>query len=166
MTERKPGGTSYETWVEKQIREAQERGDFDNLRGAGKPIPGRGQLDDELWWLKQYMAREKLDFAMPVPLRLRKQIEDIDDRVARERREIDVRRVVDDLNDRIRTEIRHPSAGPALNRRTLDVDEVVERWSERRRARQSAAVAAAAAPSTDGAEPVAGRRRWWRRRNR
>jgi Domain of unknown function (DUF1992) len=29
---------TYENAVEKQIREAQERGDFDNLPGAGKPL--------------------------------------------------------------------------------------------------------------------------------
>jgi hypothetical protein len=30
--------TQFESWIDKQIREAQERGDFDNLRGAGKPL--------------------------------------------------------------------------------------------------------------------------------
>ena len=30
----------HESWVEKQIREAQERGEFDNLPGAGKPLSG------------------------------------------------------------------------------------------------------------------------------
>ncbi len=28
----------FESWIDKQIREAQERGDFDNLRGAGQPL--------------------------------------------------------------------------------------------------------------------------------
>jgi hypothetical protein len=40
MTERKPPGMRYEDWIERQIREAQERGAFDDLPGAGKPIPG------------------------------------------------------------------------------------------------------------------------------
>ncbi len=39
MTERKPPGVSFETWIDKQIREAADRGEFDNLPGAGKPIP-------------------------------------------------------------------------------------------------------------------------------
>jgi hypothetical protein len=38
MTERKPPGMSFESWVDKQIREATERGEFDGLPGAGKPI--------------------------------------------------------------------------------------------------------------------------------
>jgi hypothetical protein len=30
----------YESWVDRQIREAIERGEFDNLPGQGKPIKG------------------------------------------------------------------------------------------------------------------------------
>ncbi len=37
MTERKPPGTNWETWVDAQIRVAREQGAFDNLPGAGKP---------------------------------------------------------------------------------------------------------------------------------
>jgi hypothetical protein len=40
MTEREPPGMRCEDWIERQIREAQERGAFDDLPGAGKPIPG------------------------------------------------------------------------------------------------------------------------------
>lgn len=133
MTERKPPGMSVETWVDRQIREAQERGAFDNLPGAGKPIPGRGQPDDELWWLKQYMAREKLTMALPTSLQIRKEAEDILTRVAKERRESAVRRIVDALNDRIRKEIRTPTAGPPLRLTPLDVDAVVGAWRERRK---------------------------------
>lgn len=131
MTERKPYGVSVETWVDRQIREAQERGEFDNLPGAGKPIPGRGQPDDELWWLKQYMAREKLTMALPASLQIRKEVEDLAARVAKERQEAAVRRIVEQLNERIRQEIRAPSAGPPLRLATLDVDAVVEEWRKR-----------------------------------
>ncbi|MEV0587999.1 DUF1992 domain-containing protein [Nonomuraea sp. NPDC050310] len=30
----------FKTWIDRQIREATERGEFDNLPGTGKPIPG------------------------------------------------------------------------------------------------------------------------------
>ena len=30
---------NFESWIDRQIRQAQERGDFDNLPGAGKPLP-------------------------------------------------------------------------------------------------------------------------------
>lgn len=158
MTERKPAGMSFETWVDKQIREAEQRGEFTGLPGAGKPIPGRGQPDDELWWLKQYMAREKLDFALPTGLRLRKEIEDIDVRVARERQEPAVRGVVEDLNTRIRRENLTPSPGPALNRMPLDVEQVVARWR--------AARATPKAPEPAPPEPEAPRPSRWRRRPR
>jgi hypothetical protein len=32
----------YESLIEQQIRLAQERGEFDNLPGAGRPAPGAG----------------------------------------------------------------------------------------------------------------------------
>lgn len=46
MTDRKPSGASFESWIDRQIREARERGDFDNLPGAGKRIPGLDQPYD------------------------------------------------------------------------------------------------------------------------
>ena len=41
MTERKPPGMSFETWVDAQIAAGMERGDFDGLSGSGKPLPRR-----------------------------------------------------------------------------------------------------------------------------
>ena len=41
MTERKPPGMSFTSWIDQQINEATERGLFDNLPGAGKPLPDR-----------------------------------------------------------------------------------------------------------------------------
>lgn len=32
---------SWESWIDEAIRDAQERGEFDNLPGAGKPLPDR-----------------------------------------------------------------------------------------------------------------------------
>src|SRR5829696_7061355 len=54
----------YESWVERQVREAIERGEFDNLPGQGKPIRGLNGRDDENWWVKSYLEREHL----PLPL--------------------------------------------------------------------------------------------------
>ena len=63
MTERKPPGVGFETWVERQLREAAERGAFDDLPGAGKPIPDLDKPHDELWWVKQKLRRE--NFSVP-----------------------------------------------------------------------------------------------------
>ena len=46
MTERKPSGMSWETWINAQIRVAREQGAFDNLPGAGKPLPNLGEEYD------------------------------------------------------------------------------------------------------------------------
>ena len=35
-----------------------EDGAFDDLKGTGKPIPGRGTVDDELWWLRGWFKRQ------------------------------------------------------------------------------------------------------------
>ena len=76
MTERKPPGISPESWVERQIREAQERGEFDDLPGAGKPLPGVTGHYDEMWWVKEAVRREKLS-ALPPALALRKEADDL-----------------------------------------------------------------------------------------
>lgn len=49
----------YENHVDRLIREAMERGDFDDLGGKGKPIPGAGSIDDELWWVRRWMRRNR-----------------------------------------------------------------------------------------------------------
>jgi len=67
MTERKPPGVGFETWVERQLREAAERGAFDDLPGAGKPIPDLDKPHDELWWVKQKLRRENFSYLPPRP---------------------------------------------------------------------------------------------------
>jgi DnaJ-like protein len=65
----------YESAVEKAIREAQERGQFDNLSTSGKPLPGLDGPDDELWWVRNYVRREGLsgEEFLPEALHLRRQ---------------------------------------------------------------------------------------------
>src|SRR3954453_14212993 len=43
MTERKPQGMSFETWVEQQIRQASDEGAFEGLALTGKPLPPRAR---------------------------------------------------------------------------------------------------------------------------
>jgi DnaJ-like protein len=128
MTERKPPGVSVETWVEKQIREAQERGDFDNLPGSGKPLPKRG--GDTMDWVAQKLREENVDATglLPPSLAIPKEIEQLPARLARERSAGRVREIVEDLNARIRAALTAPQVGPPLRARPLDVDEVVSDW--------------------------------------
>lgn len=70
VTGRKPAGMEWESWVDRQIREAQERGEFDDLPGAGKPLPDRGRPYEEMWWVKRKLRDENLCYLPPrvIPL--------------------------------------------------------------------------------------------------
>lgn len=53
-----PGSSErFESHVDRLIREATERGDFDDLPGTGRPIPGTGTKDDEMWWVRRWLKR-------------------------------------------------------------------------------------------------------------
>jgi len=128
MTERKPPGVSFETWVEKQIRESQDRGDFDNLPGAGKPLPRRG--GDTMDWVAQKLREENVDATglLPPSLAIPREIEQLPTRLAKERSAARVREIVEDLNARIRAAHAAPQTGPPLRARPLDVNEVLASW--------------------------------------
>ena len=49
-----------ESLVERQIREAVERGDFDELPGSGRPIPDLDAGYDPAWWAKRWVERNRL----------------------------------------------------------------------------------------------------------
>ena len=164
VTERKPVGMRFETWVERQIREAQERGEFDNLRGAGQPLPGLTGQYDELWWVKQVAQREHLSLLPPM-LALRKEAEELLTSIGDVPSEAMARDLVADYNARVVETVRRPQDGPlvAIPRR-LDVDEVVANWARQRAARPRRAVGQPVAfPST--APGPRRRARWWRRRS-
>ena len=57
--------------VEVSIEQAIRRGDFDNLPGAGKPIPGLGTSTDPDWWIRRKIERERLTGLGPPALTLR-----------------------------------------------------------------------------------------------
>src|SRR3954453_903197 len=130
---RKPGGVNWESWAERQIREAQERGEFDNLRGAGHPLPGIDDPPDEMWWVKQLLKREQISFTPPT-LALRKAREDLVEHIDRLRSEAAVRKAVAELNVKIREINRKPTTGPPSTLMPLDADRVVEIWQSRQSA--------------------------------
>jgi Domain of unknown function (DUF1992) len=130
MTERKPPGIDFETWVERRIREATERGEFDNLPGSGKPIADLDKPHDEQWWIRQKLRRE--DFAyLPPTIALRKEAEDALAAARRAGSEAEVRRIVADINARIREGNRKAASGPPLNLTPFDVERVVRDWRRR-----------------------------------
>jgi hypothetical protein len=176
MTERKPPGMSFETWVERRIREAQERGAFDDLPGAGKPLPGLDRPFSTERWVVDWARREGLETEamLPEPLVLRKEVERLPDVVRELDSEEQVRAVVRDLNQRIAAWIRRPS-GPRVVVAPADQDRMVELWRASRgpdRGPSPPAPSSSPAPSAPPADrPAAGeapplRAGWWRRRFR
>ncbi|MFI1568306.1 DUF1992 domain-containing protein [Streptomyces sp. NPDC020490] len=132
MTERKPPGVPFESWVDKQIRDAQARGDFATLSGAGEPLPdGADTSYDELWWVRQKMAREGLS-VLPPTLALRKEAEDALEAAYAAPSERIVRKIIAEINVKIRDMMFKPPPGPPLGKKPYDVEEVVRRWREGR----------------------------------
>ncbi|MGV9426332.1 DnaJ family domain-containing protein [Streptomyces sp. NPDC003656] len=132
MTERKPPGVPFESWVDHQIAAAQRRGEFDRLPGAGEPLPaGLDSGYDDLWWIKRKMAREGLT-ALPPSLALRKEAEDALEAAYAAPSEATARRIITDVNVKIRAMMFRPPPGPPLGKKPYDVEEVVREWHHRR----------------------------------
>ena len=167
MTERKPQGMSFSSWIDQQIADAEKRGVFDNLPGAGKPLglKPEGGGDYGQAWVRDYARREGVppEEFLPTPLRLRKEIERLTEAVGEMRSEQEVRDTVGDLNRRI-LEWRRFSEGPPVFVRLVNKEEMLDRWRSAqaaKRARPPARPAADPAPETPR-----GRRGWRRRRGR
>lgn len=175
MTERKPRETSFTSWIDQQVADAEKRGLFDDLPGAGKPLDIRPEGGDYgQAWVRDYAAREGVppEEFLPAPLRLRREIERLVETAGEMRSEAEVRDTVADLNRRI-VEWRRIPVGPPVHVRLVDAEEMVGRWraaqagSRQPRPRQ-ATQAARPAPDAEPPQPQTPqpRRRWWRRSRR
>jgi Domain of unknown function (DUF1992) len=136
MTERKPPGVSWESFVEKQIREAQERGEFDDLSCAGQPLTDLNGYHDEMWWIRQKLRREEISY-LPPTLAVRKERDDALERIAAAKTETEVRAIVADINTKIVELNRKPTGGPPTSLMPLNVDRVVRDWKQRAARRQA-----------------------------
>lgn len=129
MSPRKPAGESWESWVERQIREAQARGEFDDLPGAGQPE--RREPYDENWWIRRKLERENFSY-LPPTLQVRKDVEEARSRIAEARSERRVREIATAINRRIRQVNRTAVHGPPSSVAPLDVEATVEEWRRHR----------------------------------
>lgn len=159
----------WESPVDRAIREAQERGEFDDLPGAGKPLDLHDSGDPD-WWVKRYAARENLDLggALPGALGLRKEAAGYPESLADVRTEEQVRESIADYNKRVLADRLRPAVGnlPPLLAKTLDADDIVAGWRELRAAREAEATAAREERERRAAEEAAAapaKRPWWRR---
>lgn len=150
----------HETWVERQIREAMERGEFDNLGGAGRPLHVH-DADDPDWWVKRFLEREGLDASatMPPVMQLRAEHATFPSSLVDVTREEHVREILQDYNRRVVEDRLRPAVGramPAVAPR-VDIDEMVGRWRELRDQARAVEAAPVAVPDS----PTTSRERWW-----
>ncbi len=127
VTERKPRSETFEDFVERQIREARERGELDHLPGEGRPLPFTGKPHDEARWLKERLRQERLSI-LPPALELRQEVERVLSGLPRLRDEVEVRRRLQELDERIRKANRTSWTGPPTDLAPLDVEAWVARW--------------------------------------
>ncbi|GLY27381.1 DUF1992 domain-containing protein [Kineosporia sp. NBRC 101731] len=130
MTERKPAGMRSEDWVERQIREARERGAFDNLEGAGKPLRGLNRTFTSEEWARDWVQRSggDLEALLPPLLILRKERAALLSALPTFASEKVLRETVADFNHRLLDQYRRPMDGPLIAVGVLDADETVEQW--------------------------------------
>jgi hypothetical protein len=117
--------------VEISIEQAIRRGDFDNLPGAGKPIPGLGSTTDPDWWIRRKIERERLTGLGPPALTLRTEYASLAARLDELRTEGEVREYLDDFNHRVIEARRQLLGGPPVITPTVEIDEWVRDWKER-----------------------------------
>jgi hypothetical protein len=123
---------TYERYVERLIREAQEDGEFDRLP-RGKPLPLTGGPPPVGWWAKEKLRRENLS-DLPASIAIRHEAERTLAEAMRETDERLVRERLEALNAKIRRLNATHVAGPPTTLAPLDVEAALARWRERRQA--------------------------------
>lgn len=150
MEGRKPPGVTWESWIDTIVREARERGEFDGLPGAGKPLGDLDRPHDELWWVRKKLKEEGVSY-LPPALALRKERDDTLAKILAEPREQRVREIVTELNEKIRQLNRGAVSGPPSNLMPLDLESVVAGWA---RSRQALAAEQARRQEKEAASPA------------
>ena len=137
-------------WVDLEVRRAIERGEFDDLPGAGRPLHGIEDRDPD-WWIKRLIEREQIS-VLPPALALRvedERLEEVLDGTGSAER---VREILEDFNSRVVEARRQLQGGPPVITGLRDVETEIAHWQRRRAARARARTSASPTP-----------RRWWRR---
>ena len=110
-----------EPWIERTIREAADAGEFDDLPGAGKPIPDIDHPYDAAWWVRRWFEKNRdLDRQVEVAAEVQRRLPSV---MAQES-EADVRDGLEELNAFI--------AQSPGNAEQLPIDEMLDGWRDRR----------------------------------
>lgn len=157
MSERKPPGVSWQTWIDRQIESARAEGAFDDLPGLGKPIDGLEQPRDELWWVREKLRRENVEY-LPPSLAIRKEADEATAKALAAPTDEDARRILEEVNERIRYLNSHMVEGPPTTLMALDVDEILAA----RPPAPTATDAESPVPVVDPPSPAVGLRSRWK----
>ncbi|WP_217132000.1 J-domain-containing protein [Leucobacter chinensis] len=113
-----------------QIRKAIERGEFDNLPGAGKPIDVSDSHDPD-WWLKRLARREGL-VVLPPSVQLRNEDAALNKKLDQLASEREVRREIEAFNEHVTWARYQLPAGPPLITMPRDLEATVAAWVARK----------------------------------
>lgn len=118
--------------VERRIQEAMERGDFDNLPGAGKPlhIDEPPVLNSDLWWALKILKQANF---VPDEIRWRKQIDELRVRMHAAQNEQELRRIVREMNTLIMKLNTMGTNRIPTTLTTFNEEKVVAEWRARQR---------------------------------
>ena len=132
MARSRPEKLRWDSLAERQIRQAQQAGYFDNLSGAGQPLADLDEPFDPLWWVKRLLKRERLS-AAPPELELRKEVQARLRALETLTAEPAVRRELVALNTRIAKANATHATGPTGSLPMLDEALLLQRWRDARR---------------------------------
>ena len=123
--------------ADRQIREAMERGEFDDLSGAGKPLNLQG-ANNPNWWITRKIESENLEgiaeVGAPGVLALRREASRFPESLLDERDEEAVRARLEDYNARVKRDRMHPDLTLPIPvvAPMIDIDDMVAQWRERK----------------------------------
>ena len=135
------------------VRDAMAQGKFDNLKYAGKPIPGLGESYDPDWWVKGLIQRENISGLGPAAILLRTEDAGLDAKLDSQYSEQQVREILQDFNRRVIDARRQLQGGPPVITRTREIEEEVDLWRQRRASRTA----------EEPQEELPQHRPWWQR---
>ena len=130
MSENADWASRFESLLDRQIRAAEERGEFDDLPGKGKPLASDAAPYRPDWWVDQVVKRENAGaYAIPPRLALKRIADELTAGATEFRTERDVRAAVADYNEQAVRARLLPQEGPrAVILPKLDADRVVRDW--------------------------------------
>lgn len=134
MASQEPEQKAWQIIAEARIRSAMEAGAFENLPGAGKPIPDLDDTYDEMWWLKKWMKRERIGITPPT-LAARVEVARELERIEALATEALVKSELAALNETIRKQNKLAWAGPATLVSGIDEAAVLARWRKKAQSR-------------------------------